>query len=174
MADKNLVLVVGAYDDESAAEADYQSLKDDQAAGQFDIVGAVVMSRDDDGKVEVKEHESGTVGKGAAWGAGAGVVVGLFAPPLLAATAVGAGIGAVIGAFRKRHDEKAIGVDVDEYLPKGSSAVIAVVDDQWADRVESALVKAQKRISKAIDSGDYDELQKAIQKSQEDLDKASS
>jgi hypothetical protein len=35
-------------------------------------------------------------------------------------------------------------------------------------------VKAQKRISKAIDSGDYDELQKAIQKSQEDLDKASS
>ncbi|MEV8212965.1 DUF1269 domain-containing protein [Leifsonia sp. NPDC077715] len=174
MADKNLVLVVGAYDDESAAEADYQSLKDDQAAGQFDIVGAVVMSRDDDGKVEVKEHESGTVGKGAAWGAGAGVVVGLFAPPLLAATAVGAGIGAVIGAFRKRHDEKQIGVDVDEYLPKGSSAVIAVVDDQWADRVENALVKAQKRISKAIDSGDYDELQKAIQKSEEDLDKASS
>ena len=174
MADKNLVLVVGAYDDESAAEADYQSLKDDQAAGQFDIVGAVVMSRDDDGKVEVKEHESGTVGKGAAWGAGAGVVVGLFAPPLLAATAVGAGIGAVIGAFRKRHEEKAIGVDVDEYLPKGSSAVIAVVDDQWADRVENALVKSEKRISKAIDSGDYDELQKAIQKSEEDLDKASS
>ena len=174
MADKNLVLVVGAYDDESAAESDYQSLKDDQAAGQFDIVGAVVMSRDDDGKVEVKEHETGTVGKGAAWGAGAGVVVGLFAPPLLAATAVGAGIGAVIGAFRKRHEEKSIGVDVDEYLPKGSSAVIAVVDDQWADRVENALVKATKRISKAIDSGDYDELQKAIQKSQEDLDKASS
>ena len=174
MADKNLVLVVGAYDDESAAEADYQSLKDDQAAGQFDIVGAVVMSRDDDGKVEVKEHESGTVGKGAAWGAGAGVVVGLFAPPLLAATAGGAGIGAVIGALRKRHEEKAIGVDVDEYLPKGSSAVIAVVDDQWADRVENALVKSEKRISKAIDSGDYDELQKAIQKSQEDLDKASS
>ena len=174
MADKNLVLVVGAYDDESAAEADYASLKDDQAAGQFDIVGAVVMSRDDDGKVEVKEHETGAVGKGAAWGAGAGVVVGLFAPPLLAATAVGAGIGAVIGAFRKRHDEKQIGVDVDEYLPKGSSAVIAVVDDQWADRVENALVKSTKRISKAIDSGDYDELQKAIQKSQEDLDKASS
>ncbi|MGH1550726.1 DUF1269 domain-containing protein [Leifsonia poae] len=174
MADKNLVLVVGAYDDESAAESDYQSLKEDQAAGQFDIVGAVVMSRDDDGKVEVKEHETGTVGKGAAWGAGAGVVVGLFAPPLLAATAVGAGIGAVIGAFRKRHDEKQIGVDVDEYLPKGSSAVIAVVDDQWADRVENALVKAEKRISKAIDSGDYEELQKAIQKSQEDLDKASS
>lgn len=174
MADKNLVLVVGAYSDESAAQADYAALKADQAAGQFDIVGAVVMSRDADGKVDVKEHDSGKVGKGAAWGAGAGVVVGLFAPPLLAATAVGAGIGAVIGAFRKRHEEKAIGVDVDEYLPKGSSAVVAVVDDQWADRVENALVKSDKRISKAIDSGDYEELQKAIAKSEADVEKASS
>ena len=45
-------------------------------------------------------------------------------------------------------------MDVDEYLPPGSSAVVAVVDDKWADKVENALVKSDKRIEKAIDSGD--------------------
>ena len=56
-----------------------------------------------------------------------------------------------------------------EYLPPGSSAVVAVVDDQYADKVEAALVNSDKRINKAIDSGDYDELQKAIAKSQDEV-----
>jgi hypothetical protein len=38
----------------------------------------------------------------------------------------------------------------DEYLPPGSSAVAAVVDDQYADKVENALVKSDKRINKAM------------------------
>ena len=62
-----------------------------------------------------------------------------------------------------------MGVEVDEYLPAGSSAVVAVVDDKWADKVENALVKSDKRIDKAIDSGDYDELQKAISKSSDEV-----
>ena len=130
------------------------------------------MDRDASGEVEVNEHGDKNVGGGAAVGGGAGLVVGLFAPPLLAATAVGAGIGAGIGALKKRHEEKQLGVDVDEYLPPGSSAVVAVVDDQWADKVENALVKSDKRINKAIDSGDYDELQKAISKSSDEVSDA--
>ena len=102
----------------------------------------------------------------------AGLVVGLFAPPLLAATAVGAGIGAVVGKLKKKHEEKQLGVDVDEYLPPGSSAVVAVVDDTYADKVEAALVNSDKRINKAIDKGDYDELQKAIAQSSDEVTKA--
>ena len=86
----------------------------------------------------------------------------MFAPPLLAATAIGAGIGAVVGKLSKRHEEKELGVELEEYLPPGSSAVVAVVDDRWADKVEGALVNSDKRISKAIDANDYDELQKAM------------
>jgi uncharacterized membrane protein len=172
MTDRNLALVVGTYDDANAASEDYKRLKANEEAGEYDIIGAVVLSRDSDGKVTVTEHEDKTVGHGAAWGAGAGIVVGLFAPPLLAATAVGAGIGAVVGALKKRHEEKELGVDVDEYLPPGSSAVVAVVDDKWADKVERALGEAEKRITKAIDSGDYDKLQEAIEKSVNDVSDA--
>ncbi|TDN91639.1 DUF1269 domain-containing protein [Microbacterium sp. BK668] len=172
MAGDNLMLVVGSYDDEASASEDYAGLKSAEKDGDYEVVGAVVLSRDADGKVEVKEHGDKSVGHGAAWGAGAGVIVGLFAPPLLAATAVGAGIGAIIGAIKKGHDEKELGVDVEQYLPPGSSAIVAVVDDTWADRVEKALLKADKRISKAIDADDYDKLRKALEKSEDEVSKA--
>ena len=171
MGSDNLVLVVGTYDDPAAAADDYASLKSGEHDGEYKVVGAVVMNRDANGKVEVKEHDQ-TVGEGAMFGAGAGIVIGLFAPPLLLLTAIGAGIGAGIGALRKRHEEKKLGVDVDEYLPPGSSAVVAIVEDKWADELEKALVKADKRISRAVDSGDIDALEKAISKSADDVEDA--
>jgi len=169
MTTKNLALVVGSYDDTALASEDYEALRSGQDAGGYEIIGAVVLVRDKDGKVQVKEHGDKSVGKGAAWGAGAGVVVGLFAAPLLAATAVGAGVGAILGKIKKNHEEKQFGVDVDEYLAPGTSAVVAVVDDKWADRVEKALDRADKRISKAIDSDDFDKLRKAIDESADDV-----
>jgi uncharacterized membrane protein len=165
MTGDNLALVVGTYADSGAATEDFKALKAGQDAGEYKVVGAVVMSRDASGKVEVKEHGDERTGTGAVLGGTAGLVVGLFAPPLLAATAIGAGIGAGLGALSKRHAEKKLGVEVEEYLPPGSSAVAAVVDDKWADKIEHALAKSDKRINKAIDSGDYEELQKAISKS---------
>ena len=169
MGAQNLVLVVGSYDDAAAASTDYQALRSGQDAGGYEIVGAVVLERDEDGKVRVKEHGDKSVGHGVALGAGAGVVIGLFAPPLLAATAVGAGIGAILGAIKKGREEKKIGDDIDEYLAPGTSAVVAVVDDKWADRVEDALVRAEKRITKAIESENYEKLRKAIEESDEDI-----
>ena len=172
MEGDNLTLVVGTYADAKTAAEDFATLKSGQDAGEYNVVGAVVMNRDASGKVDVKEHGDKNVAGGATLGGAAGLVVGLFAPPLLAATAIGAGIGAAIGALTKRHEEKKLGVDVDEYLPPGSSAVVAVVDDQWADKVQSALGKSDKRINKAIDSGDYNDLKKAISKSSDEVSDA--
>jgi uncharacterized membrane protein len=169
MGTENLALVVGSYGDTAAASDDYQALRSGQDAGGYEIIGAVVLVRDKDGKVQVHEHGDKSVGHGTAWGAGAGVVVGLFAPPLLAATAVGAGIGAILGKIKKNREEKQFGVDVDEFLAPGTSAVVAVVDDKWADKVEKALDRSDKRISKAIDADDFDKLRKAIEESADDV-----
>jgi uncharacterized membrane protein len=121
----------------------------------------------------VAEHDSGAhVAGGAVLGGTAGLVVGLFAPPLLAATAVGAGIGAVVGKLKNKHEEKQMGVEMEECLPPGTSAVVAIVDDVDADRVEAALVKSDKRINRAIDKGDYDELEKPIEQPSAEVSKA--
>jgi uncharacterized membrane protein len=172
LADENLALYVAGYNDPAAATADFKSLKDAQDAAEFDIVGSVVLSRDDDGKVTVKETGTGQTGGGAWIGGGAGLIVGLFAPPLLLATALGAGIGATIGHLVKKHDEKKMGADVEEYLPPGTSAILVVLDDQYLDNVESALTQADKKVNKAIDSGDYADIQKALANAADSVDGA--
>src|SRR5262249_11743436 len=138
MDSDNLTLVVGTYADAGAAADDFATLKSGQDAGEYQVVVDVVMKRDASGNVEVNEHGDKNVAGGATAGGAVGLVVGLFAPPLLAATAIGAGIGAGIGALKKRHEEKELGVDVDEYLPPGSSAVVAGLADRGADKGEEA------------------------------------
>jgi uncharacterized membrane protein len=170
MTDPNLVLFVASYgSDAEAAAEDFAALK---AIGDTAVIAAVVLSREADGKVEVKEHGGGLVAGGTAAGAIGGLVVGLFAPPLLLATAVGAGIGAGVGALVKRHEEKEIGVDAEDWLPAGSSAIVAVVDDLYLDRVDRAVDKAVKKVDKAIDKGDYDAVVKAMDEGGERIVKA--
>jgi len=166
MADKNYTLLIAGYDDEASAQADFTAINDVEDTA---IVAAVVLSRDSAGKVEVKEHGGGLIRKGTAIGAVGGLVVGLFAPPLLLSGVVGAGIGAGVAAIAKHHDEKKIGVDAQEWLPAGSSALVAVVDDLYLDRVDSAVEKADKKVSKAIDKGDYDAIVKAINEGDEKI-----
>ncbi len=165
MTTDNLTLYVASYADADAAAEDFSALKSAHKAG-LDLVGAVVLTRGETGDVKVTEAGDGAVGGGAVLGGAVGLVVGLFAPPLLLSTGIGAGLGAGVGALVKRHEEKAIGVDADEYLPPNSSAIVAVVDDAYLDGVERALVKADKRITKAIDSGDYDKVKKAVERSE--------
>lgn len=170
-APMHLSLYVASYPDSTSASEDFAALKAAEAA-DLRVVSALVMSRDAVGQVDVLSEGDGITGGGAVLGGGVGLVVGLFAPPLLAATAVGTGIGALLGHLTKKHAEKEVGVELEEYLPPNSSAVVVIVDDVYLDRVESALAKADKRISKAIDSGDYDQLEKALAKSEEQVSKA--
>ena len=168
MADKNYILYVAVYPESSAASADFRSLKDAQDK-DFKLDKALVISRTMDGKVEVDESGTGDAGKGAMIGGGAGLVLGLFAPPLLLATAVGAGLGALGGKLVERHEERKLGLQLDETVPPGSSAIVALVDDKYVDRVERALTRTTKRVEKAVEHEDYDELEKALSKSEKEV-----
>jgi uncharacterized membrane protein len=159
--EENFDLFVAAYADEEAADDDFEAIKElDDVA----VVAAVVLQRDGAGKVTVKEHGGSLVKGGTAVGAVGGFVVGLFAPPLLAATAIGAGIGAAAGAISKHHEEKKAGdeLQADDWLPVNSSAIVAVVDDQYLDQIDKVVAQSTKKVNKAIDKGDYDAVVKAL------------
>lgn len=158
----NMLLYVATYDDAANAAGDFELLQDAEAEDRVRVIGAVVMDRDDDGEVEVDAHHTGLVGGGATAGGIVGLVVGLFAPPLLLATAVGAGIGTGIGGLLKRHEEKELGIALEDYLPPGSSAIVALLEDSYLDRVDKALTKSVKKVSKAVDAGDYDKLEQEL------------
>lgn len=166
MSERNYTLFVSSYTDAGSAQDDFKAIKSvDDAA----VVAGVVLSRDESGRIDVKEHGGRLIGGGTTAGAIAGLVVGLFAPPLLLSGVVGAAIGAGAGAIAKRHEEKKIGVEADEWLPRGSSALVAVVDDLYLDRVDKAVAKATKKVSKAIDKGDYDAVVKAVNEGDEKI-----
>ncbi|MBY5161325.1 DUF1269 domain-containing protein [Salsipaludibacter albus] len=172
MALDNLVLYVATYTDESDARTDYDALHDAQRSTDLMVLSAVVLSRDDDGEVTVDQHGTGEVATGTVSGGLVGLAVGLFAPPLLLATAAGAGIGAGIGALMKRHHENELSVDLQDSLPPGSSAVVVVLEDTYLDRVDKALAKSAKKVDRAIDAGDYDRLAKELEDAGHRIDDA--
>jgi arylsulfatase len=104
--------------------------------------------------------------KGLKVGGGVGLVVGLFAPPLLAATAVGAAAGGVMGKFAKHRLESGIGDRMDDALPPGSGGVIAVYDSDGADAVDKALANAVKKSVAQIDGTSAKELKAGLGEAQ--------
>src|SRR4029079_5989004 len=65
------------------------------------VEGVVLVEKDPDGEVHVTESGRQLGRRGLKLGGGVGLAVGLFAPPLLAATVVGAAAGGVTGKFAK-------------------------------------------------------------------------
>jgi uncharacterized membrane protein len=145
-------LYIAAYDDEDAAQADWDAVKALAADKVISVDALVLVSRDDDGKIHVKDnfHE---VGAGTAIGAVGGAIVGLIFPPaILASAVVGAGLGAGGGALLDRHHKNEIKADVENDLPPGSSGIVALFEERWVADVEKALAKAAKVDKHEIDA----------------------
>jgi len=162
MNDVPLDLYIAGYNDPEAARADFDALKKAQREGIVFIDGMVLVSRDADGTLHVKESGDHDVFKGATIGVAGGLVVGLFAPPLLGAMVVGGLVGGLVGKLAKHHDEKGIQKDIDDVVPPGSSAVVAVFEEIWVDEVERQLAKADKKAVKQADKQTANELKKGL------------
>jgi len=79
------------------------------------------------------------------------VAIGLLAPPLLAATAVGAAVGGLAGKFARHRAKAGIGDKLDEALPPGSAGIIASAGFdpmQWFTSVTGSSVTPKKRCMK--------------------------
>ncbi len=87
--DETTDVLIGGYLSKDAAQEDYEAVL---ASGGY-LHGAVVVSKDLEGNLSVEQTDH-MVEEGAAGLGAVGFAVGLFAPPLLAATAIGAVIGA--------------------------------------------------------------------------------
>jgi uncharacterized membrane protein len=142
--DAPLDLYIAAYGDAAAAEADWDQIKQLAKDKVVTVEALILVSRDADGKIHVKDnaHEAGL---GAAVGAVGGAIVGLIFPPaLLASAVVGAGIGAGAGVVVDQVTKHEIRTDVENTLPPGSSGIVAIFEERWVTEVEKALAKAEK------------------------------
>ena len=143
--DENPVaLYIAAYNDENAAKGDYDALKELVKAGAIFVDVAVLVSRDDEGKLYVKENAHEVAG-GTMVGGVAGLLIGLIFPPaFLASGVVGGAIGASVGKLVKMDRTSDIKKEVEDVLPPGTSGIIAMFDITWKPKVDEALKNASK------------------------------
>jgi arylsulfatase A-like enzyme len=99
VADARTTVFVGGFEDIEAATRDFEALAGLVEAKQVEMDAAILVTHAEDGTVAVAQTADHRGRKGVEWGGAVGVLVGLAAPPLLAATAAGAA-----GAFDQGWD----------------------------------------------------------------------
>ena len=139
MSDEHTDVLVAGYQSISTASSDFESLVALVKDGKLEIEGMILVTHAMDGSVSVQQTGDHLGRKGAGWGGGVGLAVGLFAPPLLASVAVGAVAGGVMGKFVDHRVETEIHDKIGENLPPGSAGIIAVFDEAQRLAVEQAL-----------------------------------
>ena len=103
MSDESLDVVIAVYLIPDLAKQDFDGLVKLVEDKTVSTDGVVLVSKNAEGEVHVEETGDHLGRKGVKVGGGVGLVVGLFAPPLLAATAVGA-VGLLGWVHRFGHD----------------------------------------------------------------------
>ncbi len=141
MREQTIDVLIGGYLSTEAAQEDYEAVLNCGAR----IEGAVVVSKDLEGDLSIKQTDH-MVEKGAAGLASVGFVVGLFAPPLLAATAVGAALGAVGGEVLHKKTGSKIEESAGETIPIGGAGLIVAYQHDVADTVEPAVTRAIEKV----------------------------
>ena len=139
MSETLMDVLVAGYQDIKAAHKDFGALVELVKAKKAKVDGVILVAHDKDGNVSIEETGDHLGRKGMGWGGGAGVLVGLFAPPLLASVAVGAAAGAIVGKFADHKLTSAIKDKIGGGLPPGSAAIIASVSDDQRLAIEQAL-----------------------------------
>ena len=120
MADTPTDVLVAGYQDIDTATKDFDALAGLVKDKKVKIEGAILITHAEDGTVNVQQTADHRGRKGVEWGGAVGVLVGLAAPPLLAATAAGAAAGGLIGKFVDHRVETEMHDKIGQNLPPGT------------------------------------------------------
>ena len=123
MSEGTQMLLVAAYPDPAVAQSEFDVLAGRVRAKEIQSQGMILVAKDAAGKVVLADTGNHLGRKGAGWGGGVGVLVGLFAPPLLASVAVGAAAGGIVGKFAGSKVTEAIQEKVSESLKPGTAVI---------------------------------------------------
>jgi arylsulfatase len=137
--DKKKLVVLAGYPGLDPARGDFDRLAQLVKARSVRSDGLILVTRDGNGKVTVNETGDHLARKGAGWGAGAGVLIGLVAPPLLAPVALGAAAGALSSDLVRHRLESGIETKLGDSLKPGMAAILTIVDESDRLAAEQAL-----------------------------------
>jgi uncharacterized membrane protein len=160
-------IYIGTYPDKAAAQDDYEVVKDLHALGVVGTYDVGVLTKDDQGKVHLHEHELAR--KAGGWGgAVVGALVGiLFPPAIVGTTLAGAAVGAAIGHLWRglsRSDVKELGDLIDD----GEAALVVVGEGKLEEALDKAELKAEKHAAKELNVL-WKDVDKAVEQAAKDV-----
>ena len=136
-------LIVAAFNDEDKAKESLDVLKKLEKEDIIMLVNAAVMVKDKKGKVKLRETQDVDSKRGAIFGAIAGGLIGLLGGP--AGVLVGAAAGAATGGVAANKIDMGFPdetlKELQGALTPGSSAILALIQHEWVDRVVEELEK---------------------------------
>jgi uncharacterized membrane protein len=161
VSDNPMFLYAGEYDTVEDAKADLEDLKELHEQNFVGTYDAAVLTKNDEGKVEIVDKIEKPTQHGGWAGLAVGAAIGLIFPPsILVSGLVGAGAGALIGHLRggmSNSDLKEVGEMLDE-----SEAALIVVGEATIERgVDEAVKHAKKELEKEV-RADAREIERTI------------
>ena len=164
MSDKAMDVMIAGYLSKEPALADYEAVVSSGAK----IDGVVCMSRDLEGNTTVELTDHMAKGGAKVLG-GAGLVVGLAAPPLLASAAIGAVVGGALGKVAHRKTKDKIEEQAAETIPWGGAGVIVAYPRESADDIDKAVSRAIKKVVGEAEGKKVKALKAALADAQEKM-----
>ena len=162
--DETVDVLIGGYLSADAAREDYEAAL---GCGAH-LHGAVVVAKDLEGNLSVEQTDH-MVRKGAEGLGAIGFAVGLFAPPLLAATAIGAALGAGGGELLHRKTASKLEEQAGATIPIGGAGLILAYPRADADKVEPAVTRAIKKVVGEAEGHHVEALKGAIADAQQKM-----
>ncbi len=150
-------VLIGGYLSRDAAKEDYEAVL---ASGGY-LHGAVVVNKDLEGNLSVEQTDH-MVREGAAGLGAVGFAVGLFAPPLLAATAVGAAIGAGAGKLLHHRTAGKLEEQAGAAMPIGGAGLIVAYPRSAKEKVEPTVTRAVTKVVGEAEGHHVKALKEAI------------
>jgi uncharacterized membrane protein len=136
----DMKVLTATFDTLGGANLAVNQLQEAEKKGLIDVENSLTVSKNVGDRIDVHETTGDSGKEGAGIGALVGGIVGLIFPPSVLATAgLGAAVGGMTGVMRAADiDDTDIKAMADQLQP-GQSMLVAVVEPQWQDEIETAL-----------------------------------
>jgi uncharacterized membrane protein len=156
--------MIAGYLTKEGAILDYEAVVNSGAK----IDGAVCITRDLEGNTSVEETDHLAKGGAKVLG-GAGFVIGLAAPPLLAATAIGTAAGGAMGKAASSKVKSKIEEEAEHTIPWGGAGVMIAYPRSSAEEVDEAVTHALKKVVGEAEGKKVKALKAAMAEAQEKM-----
>ncbi|GAY18940.1 DUF1269 domain-containing protein [Mycobacterium sp. shizuoka-1] len=161
MDDDHELVLVAAYSSVDRATTDFRELQKRIKHG-LELRAAALVTKDSEGHPHVLEAHNRHGRVAAGLGASAGILVGLFLPPVGLAVVVGGAAGALVAAFAEHELRSGLQREIGGALDSGTGVVIALVYPNGRGPVETTLYRAAEIRSVRMDKSTINSLDELV------------